>query len=60
MHLLSDCVNLLVGAFDYICSISLIPGITVGGLMLGIGSFIVVFRLIILPLFQTGNIGKDK
>lgn len=53
--LLRDCFNYLYNYVTFVTNIKLLPDLTVGGLMLAVCSFVVVLRLIIIPLFQTDS-----
>lgn len=55
MDLLRDCVNYLYNYFTFVTNIQILPGMTVGGLMLGVCSFAVVIRLIVLPYFNSDS-----
>ena len=57
MDLLHDCVRYVVQYFTFVTNIELLPGLKVGSLMLSVASFIIVVRLIIMPMFQVSNFG---
>lgn len=57
MDLLHDCVRYVVQYFTFVTNIEILPGLKVGSLMLSVASFIIVVRLIIMPMFQVSNFG---